>query len=91
MFRMDGSEIRIGEMAFSEKDLLVVIDLLSTYFFPKTAVKVHEDLREMGYKQSMQVTVSMLGILEFDERVKCYYSPFSWYYPLKLYKARSAR
>ncbi len=83
MFRMDGSEIHVGEKVFNERELDVVIDLLDTYFLPRSVGKVHEDLREMGYKQSKEVTVSMLGILEFDKRVRCYYLPFS----LKLYKA----
>ena len=91
LYRMDGSEVHVGEKAFSKKDLEIVTNLLSTYLFPKSVYRVHKDLHKMGYKQSIQVTVLILYALESDERVRCYRSRFLYYYPQKLYKAKKVR
>ena len=91
LYRMDGSEVHVGERAFNRKDMLAVTDLLSTYLFPKSVYKVHRDLHKMGYKQSIQITVLILSALESNKRVRYYSSPFLYYYPQKLYKAKKAR
>ena len=90
LYRMDGSEVHVGEKAFGKKDLAVVTDLLGTYLFPKTVYRVHRDLHKMGYKQSIQITVLMLHALESDERVRCYRSKLLYYYPQKLYRVKRA-